>query len=187
MNPFLTLYTAGVTDIAYVDKYLPWLFAIFYLLHNGRTSSAMLINISQHFEDTKWRAVLESVINITVSLICVIRFGVYGVVMGTIAALLYRTNDMIIFASHILGRSCWITYKRWLLNIGIFLVLSLLIDHLPLIYGNYFELLLSAIVVGVLVVGMFILGNAVMERENAKYVAIILKNGLHRVVNRQHS
>ena len=37
MNPFLELYTAGVNDISYVDRYLPWLFAVFYLLHNGRT------------------------------------------------------------------------------------------------------------------------------------------------------
>lgn len=187
MNPFLTLYTAGVMDIAYVDKYLPWLFATYYLLHNGRTSSAVLINISQHFEDTKWRSVLESAINITVSVACVIRFGVYGVVMGTIAALLYRTNDMIIFASQILHRSCWVTYKRWLINIGIFLAVSLLIDNLPLKYGNYFELLLSAIVVGILVVGMFIIGNSVVERENTKYVINILKNGLHRIMKRQIS
>ena len=111
MNPFLALYTAGVNDIQYTDPYLPWLFAIFYLLHNGRTSAGTVINISQHFEDTKWRSILESLINITVSVICVIRFGIYGVLMGTIAALLYRSNDMIIYAAGILKRSCLVTIQ----------------------------------------------------------------------------
>ena len=187
MSPFLTLYTSGVNDIAYVDQYLPWLFAVFYLLHNGRTSSAVLINISQHFEDTKWRSILESLINVTVSVICVIRFGVYGVVMGTIAALLYRTNDMIIFASRILQRSCWVTYKRWLLNIGIFMALSWVIDRMPIRYENYFWLLVSALVVGVLVLFAFCVVNAVAERDNAKYMINVIKNSFQNFSNRRKS
>lgn len=180
MNPFLNLYTSGVNDIAYVDRYLPWLFAAFYLLHNGRTSSATLITISQHFEDTKWRSIFESVINVTVSLICVLRFGIYGVVMGTIAALLYRTNDMIIFASKILKRSCWITYRRWLLNIGVFIMLSWILDMMPLKYDNYFRLFVSALASGIIVIFAFGIVNAIVERNNAKYLMSVINNGLHR-------
>ena len=185
MNPFLALYTSGVNDITYVDKYLPWLFAMFYLLNNGRTSSAVLINISQHFEDTKWRSILEAFINITVSLICVVHYGVYGVVMGTIVALLYRTNDMIIFASQILKRSCWVTYRRWLLNIAIFIALSGMIEKLPLRYDNYYWLLVSAFIVGIFVIVSFCAVNAAFEPENAKYMAGIIKNSLHRFVKKK--
>ena len=187
MNPFLTLYTAGVNDIPYVDRYLPWLFAIFYLLHNGRTSSAVLINISQHFEDTKWRSILESIINVTVSLICVIRYGVYGVVLGTIAALVYRTNDMIIFASRILQRSCWVTYRRWLRNLGLFAFLSWLVEIIPFPAENYLQLLLAAVEISVVVVGVICLTNALSERENAKYIVGIVKNTLRKLTGRKMS
>lgn len=165
MNPFLTLYTAGVNDIQYVDKYLPSLFAAFYLLHNGRTSSATLINISQHFEDTKWRSVLEACINLSVSIFCVIRFGVYGVLMGTIVALLYRSNDMIVFAASILNRSCWITYRRWLSNIAVFIGISVVLDKLTITVDNYYQLLLYASVTSLFVVVIFCIANIILERE----------------------
>ena len=184
MNPFLTLYTAGVNDIRYVDTYLPWLFAVFYLLHNGRTSSGTVINIAQQFEETKWRSILESIINVTVSIICVNKFGIYGVLMGTIVALLYRTNDMIIFASHILERSCWVTYKRWFLNIAVFFSLSFAIDRFSIPAGNYIQLLLSAIVVSVVVIAAFITINAVTERESAKYVYSFARNMLSSFLRR---
>ena len=170
INPFLMLYTEGVNDIQYVDLYLPWLFALFYLLHNGRTSSATLINIAQQFENTKWRSILESVINLTVSIICVNKFGIYGVLMGTIAALLYRTNDMIIYASRILERSCWVTYKRWLLNILVFFGLSFTIDRFTISAGNYIQLICSAVLVSILVVIVFITVNFVAERESVLLV-----------------
>ena len=170
MNPFLRLYTAGVNDIQYVDRYLPWLFAIFYLLHNGRTSSGTVINISQHFEDTKWRSILESFINVTVSVICVLRFGIYGVLIGTIAALLYRTNDMIIFAAGILKRSCWITYKRWLINLAVFFSVSWGMDKVTFSAENYIQLLISAVIISFTVVTVFIVINVVFDRKTARYI-----------------
>ncbi len=185
MSPFLELYTAGVNDIRYVDPYLPWLFAAFYLLHNGRTSSGTVIEIAQRFEDTKWRSILESAINITVSLVCVNAFGIYGVLMGTIAALLYRTNDMILYASKLLGRSCWITYRRWLLNVAIFGGLSLAADQVTLPAANYFQMALSLIAVAVVVIGVFIAVNAAVERQNAKYILHILKGTLGKMLRRR--
>ena len=185
MNPFLELYTAGVTDIRYVDRYLPWLFAVFYLLHNGRTSSGIAIAIAQHFSQTKWRSILESIINVTVSLICVYKFGIYGVLMGTIAALLYRTNDMIIYAARILGRSCWITYRRWLLNMGIFGILTIVFNYFEITANDYLELLVIAVIVSVVTVFSFTLINIVFERSTANYLLNFLKNNLKSVFRRK--
>lgn len=184
MNPFLMLYTSGVHDIQYVDPYLPWLFAIFYLLHNGRISSSTVINIAQRFEETQWRSVLESIINVSVSVICVIRFGIYGVLMGTIAALLYRTNDMIIYASHILERSCLITYKRWILNISLFIGLSIGIDKFTIPAGDYIQLLLSAVVISIAVIGTFIAVTIVAERESARYIYGFARNIINSLMRR---
>ena len=119
--PFMKLYTDGIQDISYLDKYLPYLFIATYLLSNGRLSSTVVINFAGHFRQTQWGSLLESAINLSVSLVGVYYWGIYGVLLGTIAALLYRTNDLICYASrHILMRSPWITYRRWLLNLGLF-------------------------------------------------------------------
>ncbi len=180
MNPFLVLYTKGVNDIKYVDAYLPWLFAIFYMLHNGRTSSSTVISIAQKFEETKWRSILESIINLTVSVICVNKMGIYGVLVGTIAALLYRTNDMIIYASKLLERSCLITYKRWFLNIALFFCLSFGIDRFEITAENYVQLLFYAFIVSAVVVTAFFTTNAVCERKNVKYTFSIIKKMLYK-------
>ena len=178
--PFLRLYTAGVTDVNYIDAYLPWLFVVFYLLHNGRVASAHVINIAQRFEDTKWRSILESVINVTVSVTMVIKFGVYGVLIGTIAALLYRTNDMILYAAKIIDRSPLITYKRWGRNVLIFSVIAAVASRLQIPANNYVQLFLSAIVLGITIVPVFIVINSLLEQESARYAWRILKNMLQR-------
>ena len=70
------------------------------------------------FKQTQWRSIIESVINLMVSLIMVQYIGIYGVLVGTIATLLYRTNDVIIYANwNILHRLPWQTYKRWGINL----------------------------------------------------------------------
>ena len=69
------------------------------------------------FKQTQVRSIIESAINLTVSLVLVFKIGMYGVLLGTIAALLYRTNDVIIYANwNILGRKPWKTYRRWIQN-----------------------------------------------------------------------
>lgn len=119
--PFMKCYTAGVTDINYIDANLPLLFISTYLLVGGRSACSQVINFAGHFKQTQNRSILESVINLSVSLIAVSFFGIYGVLFGTIAALLYRSNDMIIYASrHILHRSVWTAYKRWCVNLVVF-------------------------------------------------------------------
>lgn len=179
--PFLAIYTRGVNDINYIDKTLPWLFAAFYLLHNGRTTSSIVIEIYQHFEKTKWRAVFESIINISVSIICVINFGIYGVLLGTIAALLYRSNDMIIYASRLLERSCWISYKRWFANVALFVGLSYVLDQFVIPINNYLQFILIASIETIFVFISFLLMNTIIEKKYMIYFLNYLKKTVLRM------
>ena len=174
--PFLRLYTNGVEDINYIDKYLPWLFAAFYLLHNGRQASMNLIDIAQKFEDTKWRSVLEAAINITVSLILTPRLGIYGVLIGTIVALLYRTNDAIIYASKLIERSSWVTYRRWMTNIGLFVIISVISSRITFNINSYGSLILVGALLVVIILPLFILVDSIMESKVASYGVHILKD-----------
>ena len=174
--PFLKLYTAGVSDVNYIDPYISWLFVIFYLLHNGRASSSNVINIAQEFEGTKWRSVLESVINLSVSIVLTIKFGIYGVLLGTIAALLYRTNDMIIYAARILKRSSLVTYKRWMSNFVLFMIVSIVTSYIDIDLSSYFNMCIYGVVLCCTIIPIFILVNSMLEPKTAKYTYNILKN-----------
>lgn len=131
MLPFVKLYTAGVSDIHYADEKLPFLFVSVALLTCIRAPMLHTINYAGHFRQTLPQSIFESVINLTVSLIFVFRFGIYGVLCGTIAALLYRTNDIIIYANRkILNRTPWKTYSIHLINLVVFIFLQLVFGKL---------------------------------------------------------
>lgn len=188
--PFLKLYTDGIQDISYVDKYLPYLFIATYLLSNGRSASSLAINYAGHFRQTQWRSLLESAINIGVSLLSVYHFGIYGVLFGTIAALLYRTNDIILYASkHILRRSPWITYRRWLLNLGLFVVVTVvgkwLLSFVDL--GSYVSIIGWAVAACIVVVPLFFVVVSLVEREVLITAKEILRPLTNKFLSRRKS
>ena len=167
--PFLRLYTAGVTDANYIDSVLPWLFTALYLLNNARESSGMTISFAGHFKQTAGRALLETAINLTVTILAVWKFGIYGVLIGTIVALLYRANDMIIYANRkILNRSPWITYRRWLLNILLFGLCTFICRCIPADCSNYFSLIGWAVLEGILILFIFVTVNLAIEKDVTK-------------------
>ncbi len=164
--PFMRLYTAGVSDTNYIDQKLPILFVIIQFLSNGRVASSNLINFAGHFKSTKWRAIIESAINLIVSLICVQYFGIYGVLFGTIAALLYRSNDMILYThKYILHKSPKITYRRWGLSFLSFLICVFLIQKISLELDSYLKLFFygGIYMVGILII--YILIQSIFEKE----------------------
>lgn len=181
--PFLQLYTEGVSDISYIDKMLPYLFITTYLLSNGRSAAQRVIEYAGHFKLTQNRSVIESIINIVVSLVCVSKFGIYGVLCGTIAALLYRTNDMILYASkRLLKKSPYKTYIKWGVNAALFVffvrLFSLIYTKISL--NSYFSLILHATVVCLLVIPAFFIAASVVDRESFKYCVEFFKNHMKK-------
>lgn len=97
--PFVTVYTKGVTDAVY---YQP-LFAIILLLAQVvcclRIPSHLLICSAGHFKQTQMSAIIEAFINIVISVITVVKFGLVGVAIGTLSAMIYRTGYYVWYLS----------------------------------------------------------------------------------------
>ena len=88
------------------------------LLNWIRLPMLSTINYAGHFMETLPQTLIESTINIVVSLIFVFFWGVYGVLIGTIAALLYRSIETIIYANQkLLLRSSVKTFFVYILNL----------------------------------------------------------------------
>ncbi|MCI6996814.1 MAG: sugar isomerase [Eubacterium sp.] len=177
---FVAIYSKGITDANYVDRYLPFLFVTLNVLMYARRTSSQIINFSGHFKQTQWRSVLESIINLTVSLVMVSKIGIYGVLVGTIAALLYRTNDIIIYANwNILKRKPWATYRRWGQNM-ILLVFCVLIANscLPLISG-YVGWVITSGIVSVIVCMIFVVVDSLCDKDCFLVVSRVVKGRLN--------
>lgn len=175
--PFLKIYTAGITDINYIDRALSVLFVAIALLENSRLSSAKAIHVAGHFRQTQWHAWVEMAINIIVSLIGVLVWGVYGVLIGTIAALLFRANAMIIYANKkILHRSPWKTYRRWLVNLALFIAVTVLSKPLfaRIALDTYPRIILWAAITSVVVIPLFFVVASMFDRETYRYAKTLV-------------
>lgn len=162
--PFMSLYMDGV-DANYLDSVLPILFVVIKLLVSSRALAGATITYAGHFKKTQWRSVLETIINLTVSIGAIlflrrynVMWGMYGVLIGTIVALLYRANDMIIYtAKHILEVSPWMTYRKWIVELIGFAAIFGLTKLVPIQATGYVELVLYA--VGYTVIAFTVFGG----------------------------
>ena len=182
LNPFMRLYTAGVTDTDYLLTYLPLLFVAYKLLVCGRAACGGMGAYAGHFQQTRIHSVIETIINLFVSIGAVIYFerhwglGIYGVLIGTIAALLFRANVMIWYANaRILFRSPWLTYRKWVLDLIVTIVCCAIFHMIPLKMDNYFKLFADAAVTSVAVLTAFILANSFCFRKNTKEIIQYLR------------
>ena len=133
--PFVSVYTKKYTDIPYVDVKLAVLFMLIGFANNIRIPCLTMINAAGHFKETQWRAILEAVINITVSILLIKPLGMYGLLIGTICSFAYRTTDIIYYAhKHILDISC---KKSVLRVLRVALVISLNVILYKLLVGKY--------------------------------------------------
>lgn len=182
-GPFIAIYTAGA-EISYVDKLLPYLFAFIPLLDNGRSACIKAVVYAGHFKQTRWHAVVEMVVNLSVSIVCAYLFGIYGVLFGTIAALLFRANAVILYSSKkILERPAWLTYRHWLINVVAFAAVFAVTKYI--FAGIVMDSLLSLIVVGaaltVSVLAVFIAVNALFNRDVTTVCAAYLRSKLRSI------
>lgn len=181
--PFLSCYTSGVADINYIDNYLPTLFIVIYLLDGGRSSCVQVISFAGHFRQTQNRSLIESAINIIVSLVAVQFWGIYGVLFGTIVALFYRTNDMIFYANKkILERSAWITYKRWMINTVIYVFVVYMNRFIPWDINGYKDIFIYLIPYSLTTCVVFFGVMLISEIRMAKFVFDLIQNRLKKGV-----
>jgi O-antigen/teichoic acid export membrane protein len=183
--PFMKLYTAGITDMNYIDSFLPILFVILNLMSSARTPVGNVINIAGHFKKTQYRSILESTINIVVSLICINKFGIYGVLMGTIVALFYRTNDIIIYTSrHILKRSPLITYKRWFINIVLFLIVVVIATQFNVSPNSYIKFALTGFILLIIIIPVFLIVVSMFDIKSFNYTLGYIKKYFYKFNNK---
>ena len=175
MLPFLSIYTRGVIDINYVDPKINYLMVSFYLLQNARKSSLTMIQISQKFEETKWWALAEVAVNIVSSVILVYFWGIYGVLAGSLIALLFRSFEIITYASRLLDRIPWITGLRWITCVGLFISLSALISKINISSSNYASLIIKGVVYSIIILFAYLLSIAVLYRKQFLDIIMLVK------------
>ena len=175
--PLIQIYTQGIDDANYTNGLLILLFVLMNLLSNGKLPSNHVLEYSGKFEETRSHAIWEMVINIVVSVVSILKWGICGAIMGTIVALLYRGAMMIYYANKkVLERSVFHTYKRWLVNGAVF-ALIMVIFYVDSFSGlSFMKLLAKGIIHALWIVPLYALVNFACFREVFKDAIALWRN-----------
>ena len=106
--PFVQVYTNGITDADYIR----WTFGILITLSEFmwavRLPYSSITLAAGHFKETRRGAWVEAGVNIVLSIILVWQFGLIGVAIGTLVAMIIRTAEFVYHTNkYILERSIW--------------------------------------------------------------------------------
>lgn len=130
--PLIQIYTQGIDDANYTNVYLVFLFVVMNLLANGKLPSNHVLEFSGKFEETRSHAIWEMILNIAVSIVAILKWGICGAIVGTIVALIYRSIMMIYYSNKkVLERGMFHTYKLWIVYGAVFafIMLVFFVDH----------------------------------------------------------
>lgn len=103
--PFVQIYTKCITDTEYIQPVFATILLIAHAIHCIRIPYNMLILATGAYKETQTMHVITALINVGVSIIAVINFGLIGVAIGTMVAILYQTLWMINYDSR--NNICW--------------------------------------------------------------------------------
>ena len=106
--PFIRIYTSNFTDANYLSTVYPIMFFISNYFDVIRWPEVVAVNATGFFQETAKQAVFEMIINLSLSLLLVSKYGINGVLIATIVSLLYRTVDFFYFVSKNLVDDSWI-------------------------------------------------------------------------------
>lgn len=177
--PFVSVYTRGVHDISYIRPAFGILMCVNQYLFCIRLPYQMLAEVAGHFRQTRNGAIMEAVINVVLSVILVVRYGLIGVTIGTFCGLTFRTIQYSIYSSkRILKRSMKVVLYRIVIScVQAFLIVVIC----RLLFGisdvsSYMQWIVEAIrtcMIGVLIITGTSL--AFYNNESKQFVSKVLK------------
>ena len=149
ITPFVQLYTSGIVDVDYSRPVFGYLLVISEFIWAIRLPYNSITLAAGHFKETRRGAWLEAGINIILSVVLVFNFGLIGVAIGTVVAMLVRGSEYIYHANkYILKRSIWSSIGKILVAVAIVIAISLVfqVAEIPTM-GNYMDWVIEAVIV----------------------------------------
>ena len=115
--PFISVYTMNMEDVQYVRPIAAALFTTLIFLQNIRIPAMTIICAAGHYKQTRHQAIAEAAINIIVSLALVWKWGMNGVLIGTVCSYGYRSFEMIDYTNrHLVRGTAGVSFSRIIRN-----------------------------------------------------------------------
>lgn len=167
--PFVSVYTSGITDTDYNVSVFAVLLTIAFMAHSLRMPYNIMILAAGHYKQTQRCYVIAMSINIFVSIISVKQWGLVGVAIGTLAAMVYQTIWMAVYDSRNFVHFRYSSFiKQCLVDVLSILLLSIASRHLMFAGHTWLSWLSFAIQVALLMAVIVFSINTILYGEQMK-------------------
>lgn len=176
--PFISVYTKGITDANYIRPTFGMLLVLSEFIWAVRLPYSSITLAAGHFKETKKGAWIEAITNIVLSIVLVFKYGIVGVAIGTLIAMLIRTIEFVYHTNkYILNRNIFESIKKIIVIIIEALLIIFLSRYLPNInIISYLTWIEYALLVSILSVIIVLLINAIVYRNEFKEMKKIIEN-----------
>jgi len=146
--PFISIYTKGIEDCNYVIPLFGYLLVLSEYIWAIRQPYNELVKAAGHFKETKKGAWVECIVNVIVSILLVIKYGIIGVAIGTIVSMGIRAIDLVNHANkYILRRSNRISIKNFIIVIIDTLIIVFISKYITILeYNGYFNWIINSLI-----------------------------------------
>lgn len=170
--PFVRLYTSGIADEGYYAPLTALLFFAMQLCNLIRVPASIAINSFGWFKETQKGAVIEAVINLLASIGLLHAIGLNGLLLGTIAAFLYRSVELTIYYQRRLGIPLRTTLRKLLpcLILSILWIMFWLLSFKAHICSSWFDWLLLSAGIALACGGGFLAISVLFNMEEYKFI-----------------
>lgn len=180
--PFIKVYTIRITDVNYIRYLFGYLIVISEFIWAIRLPYSTITLAAGHFKETRKGAWIEAITNIVISIILVIKYGIIGVTVGTIVAMIIRTIEFMYHTNkYILKRNHLVSVKKTTIIIFESLLIILICNLIPQLSNtSYINWIINALIVFIVSAMITITINYVFYTKEFKELLEILKNTLKR-------
>ncbi len=165
--PFVRIYTDGINDANYIQP----MFAILSVLAGAfnciRLPYQTIVTAAGDFKGTRNGAFVEAALNLFLSILFVIKFGLIGVAIGTFVATFFRTIQYVVYISnHIIYRNIKFFVKKILIFSVYFIVISLILWKVVFSINNWLSWILAGFCITMISFAIVMLLNIIFFKED---------------------
>lgn len=149
--PFVSVYTKNITDANYIRPTFALILVTAEFIRCIREPYMSITYAAGHFKQTKIGAWVETITNLIVSIVLVFKYGIVGVAIGTLVAMIFRTSEFIYHASkYVLNRSVITAFLRLIVIAFEFVIVEYIFNAFKFIeVANYLAWLKYTLIVGI--------------------------------------
>ena len=126
--PFIQVYTRGITDANYIQPFFAFMLVIANGIHCLRIPYVLIILAVGHYKETQTNYIITAMLNIVVSVVLVIKYGLIGVTIGTFISMFYQTVWMACYVSDNIIKSSKRNFvKLFFVDVLIFLLVFIIV------------------------------------------------------------